>query len=94
MTKKLLMDRADLASRFVFIEPPKSKIGDLLAGNTPQQASEDEAILKVEPNGGTLVLFDSVSLPHEVLATRQRERWATSGWFHEDQQPEHASTQV
>jgi len=88
MTKKLLIDRPDLASRFHFIEPPKSKIGDLLAGAS--SVSEDEVVTEVEPNGGTLVLFDSVSLPHEVLATRQRERWATSGWFHEDQQPEHA----
>lgn len=87
MTKKLLMDRPDLASRFHFIEPPKSKIGDLLAS---QSLADDESVTEVEPNGGTLVLFDSVSLPHEVLATRQRERWATSGWFHEDQQPEHA----
>lgn len=88
MTKKLLMDRPDIASRFHFIEPPKSKIGDLLAAANSE--ADDEAVIEVEPNGGTLVLFDSVSLPHEVLATRQRERWATSGWFHEDQQPEHA----
>lgn len=87
LAKKLLIDRPDVASRFHFIEPPKSKIGDLLASNTK---ADDEAILQVEPNGGTLVLFDSVSLPHEVLPTRERERWATSGWFHEDQQPEHA----
>ena len=33
--------------------------------------------------GGTLVLFDSVCVPHEVLATRGRERYACSGWFHE-----------
>lgn len=90
MTRKLLIDRPGLASRFHFIEPPKSKIGDFLAEVSAQNKADDEAIIEVEPNGGTLVLFDSVSLPHEVLATRQRERWATSGWFHEDQQPEHA----
>ena len=37
----------------------------------------------VLPRGGTLVLFDSVTLPHEVLATVGRERFAASGWFHE-----------
>ena len=84
LAKKLLMNRQDLASRFHFIEPPKSLIGDLFQS---KEANDDEAATEVEPNGGTLVLFDSVSLPHEVLATRGRERWATSGWFHEDQQP-------
>lgn len=88
MVKKLLVDRPDLASRFHLIEPPKSKLGDLLAGSA-RSVADDETVVEVEPNGGTLVLFDSVSLPHEVLSTRQRERWATSGWFHEDQQPEH-----
>jgi Rps23 Pro-64 3,4-dihydroxylase Tpa1-like proline 4-hydroxylase len=85
LTKKLLVNRHDFAQRFHFIEPPKSLIGDLMAST---KLATDESALEVEPNGGTLVLFDSVSLPHEVLATRGRERWATSGWFHEDQQPE------
>ena len=31
---------------------------------------------------GTLVLFDSAALPHEVLTTR-RERMCVAGWFHE-----------
>ena len=35
------------------------------------------------PKGGTLCLFDSVSLPHEVLCTLQGERLAIAGWFHE-----------
>jgi Rps23 Pro-64 3,4-dihydroxylase Tpa1-like proline 4-hydroxylase len=85
LTKKLLLNRRDFAQRFHFIEPPKSLIGDLMAST---KLATDESALEVEPNGGTLVLFDSVSLPHEVLATRGRERWATSGWFHEDQQHE------
>ena len=41
----------------------------------------------IPPLAGTLVLFDSVTLPHEVLETRLRPRFAVSGWFHEDQQP-------
>lgn len=48
----------------------------------------------VPPLGGTLVLFDSVALPHEVLPTVGRERFACSGWFHEDQQPEHVQRRV
>ena len=48
-------------------------------------AGEDggERVLDVSPEGGSLVLFDSVSVPHEVLATRGRVRIAASGWFHE-----------
>jgi hypothetical protein len=83
LTQKLLVNRRELADRFHFIEPPKSLVTDWL--NSLHKA-DDETILDVEPNGGTLVVFDSVSLPHEVLATVGRERWATSGWFHEDQQ--------
>jgi hypothetical protein len=91
-TRKLLVDRRDLAERFHFIEPPKTRIGDLLASNsgyagTGLAPASDEVLAEVDPAGGTLVLFDSVTIPHEVLATRNRERWATSGWFHEDQQP-------
>ena len=35
---------------------------------------------EVAPSGGTLVLFDSQMVEHEVLATN-RERWALVGWF-------------
>lgn len=39
----------------------------------------------ITPKGGTLVLFDSASVEHEVLPT-YRERWAVVGWFlgHDD----------
>ena len=49
------------------------------------EAGEDggERVRDIVPRGGTLVLFDSVSIPHEVLPTRGRERFACSGWFHE-----------
>ena len=42
----------------------------------PQGAKTQE----VAPDGGTLVLFDSRSVEHEVLPTRA-ERWALVGWF-------------
>lgn len=92
--KTLFGDRKDLSDRFHFIEPPKSKITDVLSSRGKveylgwgEDAAIDEELEDVEPKGGTLVLFDSVSLPHEVLATKNKERWACSGWFHEDQQP-------
>lgn len=51
----------------------------------PSNAGEDggERVRDIAPEGGTLVLFDSVSVPHEVLATKVRERLAVVGWFHE-----------
>jgi hypothetical protein len=92
LTKKLLFaDRKDLADRFHLIEPPKSRISDILKRDKTylgwgEDAATDEVLEDVEPIGGTLVIFDSVLLPHEVLATKNRERWSCSGWFHEDQQ--------
>lgn len=95
VVQKLLMaDRQDLAQRFHLIEPPKSKLGDLWSASSATDyagqgtnPADDEVVADIDPIGGTLVVFDSVALPHEVLATKSRERWATSGWFHEDQQP-------
>jgi hypothetical protein len=89
--KLILSDRKDLADRFRLIEPPKSKISDILKGDKSyigqgEIAGNEEELEDVEPRGGTLVLFDSVSLPHEVVSTKSKERWACSGWFHEDQQ--------
>jgi hypothetical protein len=40
----------------------------------------------VVPTAGTLVLFDSVAIPHEVLKVTRGERLALAGWFHEPQQ--------
>lgn len=93
LAKRLLFsDRTDLADRFRLVEQPKSRLGSIFGGaNTYVGEGEEplvgEELEDVDPRGGTLVLFDSVSLPHEVLATKKRERWACSGWFHEDQQP-------
>jgi hypothetical protein len=38
------------------------------------------------PTGATLVVFDSVALPHEVLRTLKGDRVALAGWFHERSQ--------
>ena len=46
-----------------------------------------ERPIDVPPTGGSLVLFDSVAVPHEVLPTTKGERLAIAGWFHEIQQP-------
>ena len=49
------------------------------------QPQQKEAL--VEPHGGTLVLFDSVAVPHQVEETLEGERVAIAGWLHEAQQP-------
>ena len=86
LVKQILLER-HVADRFYFIEPPKSRVSDLLSVWNVNNNNNDEVLADVTPAGGTLVLFDSVALPHEVMPTKRRERWATSGWFHEDQQP-------
>lgn len=90
VAQKALINRPDYASRFHFLERPKSLLSSVLGGKnndiTSSPAESDEVSMEVDPIGGTLVLFDSVSLPHEVLAPLWKTRWATSGWFHEDQQ--------
>lgn len=42
-------------------------------------------ILDVNPKGGRLVIFDSVMLPHEVVAVADggKRRMAIAGWMHE-----------
>lgn len=47
-------------------------------GQLEIQLKDDQ--FTVEPQGGTLVLFDSTSVPHQVLAA-QRTRWSLTGWF-------------
>lgn len=80
--QNLLIKNHDLGARFHYLEQPKSKLTQYLAENPGENVKD------VAPLGGTLVAFDSVALPHEVLPTVERERWAASGWFHERQQSE------
>lgn len=83
LVDRLVIDSPRAAGRFQFVEAPRSAAAEWLAGVNGADAGE--AVLDVPPNGGTLVLFDSVALPHEVLPTVGRERWACSGWLHEPQ---------
>mmetsp|Transcript_17514 Transcript_17514/g.37891 ORF Transcript_17514/g.37891 Transcript_17514/m.37891 type:complete len:551 (+) Transcript_17514:104-1756(+) len=64
-----------LQSRFVGTE-------DIHILNQPSMMT----VVDVIPAGGTLVLFDSVAVPHEVLGVKGGERLAIAGWFHERQQ--------
>ena len=49
-----------------------------------EAAPPGEVAREIQPVAGTLLLFDSVAVPHEVLAvTAERPRVACTGWFHE-----------
>ena len=83
----ILIKNWELGDRFRYVEPPKSKLTELVSSQGAANNHKGiEGVLDISPTGGTLVLFDSVALPHEVLATLERDRWAISGWFHEAQQ--------
>lgn len=66
----------DDSNQFYRIE----EIEKWVTGNTPTGSKVEDFL----PKKGTLVLFDSVSLPHEVMATMKGQRLALAGWFHED----------
>jgi hypothetical protein len=40
----------------------------------------------ITPKRGSLVMFDSVSVPHEVAKVEKNTRSALAGWFHEETQ--------
>ena len=70
--------------------PPLTKIADpgvrLIRGSLDRNeaAPPGEVAREIRPVAGTLLLFDSVAVPHEVLAvTAERPRVACTGWFHE-----------
>ena len=71
---------------------PRFATASTSAGNTTPthndfDCTDERTILDVPPIGGTLVVFDSVSLPHLVReVTGKRQRIAATGWFHEDSQ--------
>lgn len=72
----------DELARFARVE-----VSGGLPGQEAAVARGEFEELDVSPVGGTLVLFDSVAVPHQVLPTRAGVRWAVAGWMHEPQQP-------
>mmetsp|Transcript_17839 Transcript_17839/g.25716 ORF Transcript_17839/g.25716 Transcript_17839/m.25716 type:complete len:185 (+) Transcript_17839:106-660(+) len=83
MARKFMVENRSDAARLHLIDAPKSLVSSVLPPNI-DPAGEDggERTRDVVPRAGTLVMFDSVSLPHEVLQT-QKERFGVQGWFHE-----------
>ena len=81
--KKLLVDARADAERFHLIDAPKSPAAALLPPVPDEGEDGGERVRNISPEGGTLVLFDSVAVPHEVMPARRRPRLACTGWFHE-----------
>ncbi len=82
MARKLMLDDPFDAECFHLIDAPKSLISGITKSESPSGEDGGERIRDILPSAGTLVLFDSVSVPHEVLQTN-RERFGVQGWFHE-----------
>ena len=82
--RQLLVDSNADRERFHLVDAPKSAASAYLPAYGEAGEDGGERVRDIPPEGGTLVLFDSVSLPHQVLPTVGRERFACSGWFHED----------
>ena len=86
LARNIMVDAQDDRNRFHLIDAPKSLVSSVLNKSTSSTKDEGEdggeRVRDVVPTAGTLVLFDSVSLPHEVLVTN-KERFGVQGWFHE-----------
>ena len=87
VARPLMVDDPADQKRFHLIDAPRSSANkylpqELAASLANSLEDGGERIRDIVPSAGTLVLFDSVSLPHEVLATN-RLRYGMQGWFHE-----------
>lgn len=82
VARKLMVDDPMDAQRFHLIDAPRRVVSKYLPSAGPAGEDGGERIRDIVPKAGTLVLFDSVSLPHAVLATN-RKRYGLQGWFHE-----------
>jgi hypothetical protein len=60
--------------------------GDINSNCDDLHVQQQLEVIDVVPAGGTLVLFDSVTVPHEVLEVTKGTRLAIAGWYHEKQQ--------
>lgn len=77
-TQSIFFTRQEYAKTFRLIEDRAS----WLAGDAPTGSYVEDIV----PERGSLVLFDSVALPHEVLVLQNGRRDALAGWFHEETQ--------
>lgn len=77
----------DLVNPFDFIQALKAQLFDddfqeRFVG-LEDISDQDCKTVDIQPSAGTLVLFDSVVVPHEVLEVQTDKRLAIAGWYHE-----------
>jgi hypothetical protein len=75
---QLLFTSPTIAMQFILLEDRPGWD----AGKDPQGS----AVTDIVPTRGSLVLFDSVSVPHQVEVIKEGTRVALAGWFHEETQ--------
>eukprot|EP00804_Cyclotella_cryptica_P020124 CCRYP_014901-RC/>CCRYP_014901-RC protein AED:0.05 eAED:0.05 QI:379/1/1/1/1/1/3/174/487 len=77
-SERLFLDQ-NYASQFKLLEDRET----WESGKNPAGSVVEDIL----PKRGTLVVFDSVALPHEVTPVIEGSRSALAGWFHEETQP-------
>ena len=67
------------------LEASRTLLGPQLLPLFPDTTDDDNLrLIDIKPQAGTLVIFDSVAVSHEVLQwTSDKPRLAITGWFHE-----------
>ena len=80
--ESMMIDNPNQLKNFRRIDTQKSALSSFLSSSSSEANDPTERPKDIVPNAGTLVMFDSVSLPHQVLKTN-RERYGVQGWFHE-----------
>jgi hypothetical protein len=88
--RALMESSPDHSSERLFVDPNYASQFRLLEdrdawdqGNNPDGSVVEDIL----PKRGRLVVFDSVTLPHEVTPVMKGFRSALAGWFHEGTQP-------
>lgn len=88
--RSLLESNPDHSSERLFLERTYATQFKMLEDREAWDRGEDpdgSIVEDILPKRGRLVVFDSVTLPHEVTAVIKGSRSALAGWFHEETQP-------
>ena len=79
-------DATTIEQPLLFLQPTDARDFHLIEDRQVWDAGHDPIASDTQdiaPLRGSLVIFDSVLLPHQVQAVKQGQRVALAGWFHE-----------
>jgi hypothetical protein len=82
--QRVLFTSQSIARQFSLIEDRRRWSDD--DGNNNDSIPAGSVAEDIAPIRGSLVIFDSVQLPHEVLEMKSGIRMALAGWWHEKTQ--------